>query len=61
MIVQNCVTGPYPVMYPGGALALENILIAATAMVNFERRSGPRSGPCCGCSAGSAAPPGHSR
>ncbi len=37
MIVQNCVTGPYPVMYPGGAFALENILIATTAMVNFER------------------------
>ena len=41
MIVQNCVTGPYPVMYPGGAFALENILIATAAMVNFERGLGP--------------------
>ena len=40
MIVQNCVTGPYPVMYPGGAFALENILIATAAMVNFERGLG---------------------
>jgi putative CocE/NonD family hydrolase len=40
MIVQNCVTGPYPVMYPGGAFALENILIATTCMANFDRGLG---------------------
>ena len=40
MIVQNCVTSPYPVMYPGGAFALENILIATACMVNFDRGLG---------------------
>ncbi|MGO9505078.1 MAG: CocE/NonD family hydrolase [Streptosporangiaceae bacterium] len=40
MIVQNGVLDPYGVMYPGGAFALENVLVATYATLCFPRGIG---------------------
>jgi uncharacterized protein len=37
LVMQNGVLNPYAVTYPGGAFALENILVAAAATLGFER------------------------
>jgi putative CocE/NonD family hydrolase len=37
MVLQNVVLDPRALTYPGGAFALENILVAAAATVGFER------------------------
>jgi uncharacterized protein len=40
MIVQSGATAPYPIFYPGGAFALENMLIGVVAMRDWERGFG---------------------
>jgi uncharacterized protein len=37
LVMQNAVLDPYELTYPGGAFALENILVAAAATLGFER------------------------
>jgi uncharacterized protein len=37
MVVQVAMSGPYEFVYPGGALALENVLVATAAKLGFER------------------------
>ena len=37
MVVQVAMSGPYQFVYPGGALALENVLVATAATLGFER------------------------
>ncbi len=36
MVVQAGMSGPYDFMYPGGAFALENVLVASAATLGFE-------------------------
>ncbi len=36
MVVQVAMSGPYQFIYPGGALALENVLVATAATLGFE-------------------------
>ena len=37
MVSQNGVSDPYSFVWPGGAFALENVLVATAAMLSFER------------------------
>jgi uncharacterized protein len=37
LVIQNAVLDPYALTYPGGALALENLLVATAATLGFER------------------------
>jgi putative CocE/NonD family hydrolase len=37
MIIQVAMSGPQEFVYPGGALALENVLVATAATLSFER------------------------
>ena len=36
MVVQAAMSGPYEFVYPGGAFALENVLVATAATLGFE-------------------------
>ncbi len=40
IVTQNGVSDPYSVVYPGGAFALENVLVATAATLGFERGMG---------------------
>ena len=40
MVVQSAMSGPYEFMYPGGAFALENVLVATAATLGFEHGMG---------------------
>ena len=37
LVTQVGVSDPYSLVYPGGAFALENVLVAASATLNFDR------------------------